>query len=72
MVINMKKIILYITIISILTGCNINQDNKETSNNNQEQSSNKTNEEEKLPKVKYFLNVEFFYNPHIDCHIHCQ
>ena len=42
----MKKIILYITIISILTGCNIqnnNQDKKEISNNNQEQSNNETN-----------------------------
>ena len=48
----MKKIILYITIISILTGCNINQnnkqDNKEISNNNQEQSNNKINEEENI------------------------
>lgn len=47
MVINMKKIILYITIISILTGCNINKnnnlDNKEISNT-QEQTSNEENE----------------------------
>ena len=46
MVINMKKIILYITIISILTGCNIqnnNTNNKEISNNNQEQPNNETN-----------------------------
>ena len=51
----MKKIILYITIISILTGCNIqnnNLDNKEISNNNQEQSSNKTNEEEIIDTYK--------------------
>ena len=46
----MKKIILYITILSILTGCNINQNNnlnnKEMSNNNQKQSNDKINEEE--------------------------
>jgi len=55
MVINMKKIILYITIISILTGCNIqnnNKDKKEISNNNQEQSNIKTNEEEIIDTYK--------------------
>ena len=50
MVINMKKIILYITIISILTGCNTNKNNNlninEISNITQEQSNNKIDDEE--------------------------
>ena len=55
MVINMKRIILYITIISILTGCNIqnnNPNNKEILNNNQEQSNNEKNNEEIIDTYK--------------------
>ena len=47
----MKKIILLITIILILTGCNTNKNNnlnnQEISNNNQEQHNNETNTENK-------------------------